>query len=308
MGAKSKIEWTDASWNPIRAHRLSTEGDPGGMGWHCEHVSEGCRNCYAQTMNTRLGTGLEFKPGNRDQIELFLDQKMLLAPLSWRKPRMIFVCSMSDLFADFVPDEWIDRIFAVIAFCHRHTFQVLTKRPERMRGYLNDREGYLHVLDELTNLPTPLFSAEDFVWPLPNVWLGASCEDQAAFDDRWRELREVSAAVTFLSMEPLLGEIFFRPEKPDWIIIGGESGPHARSMDIAWARDILAQCRAADVPCFVKQLGARPFSLVKDDCFKHWVIGEESFENGRFYANLKSAKGGNPEEWAADLRVREFPK
>lgn len=320
MGAASKIEWTDASWNPIRARRsLPGSGHKISVtGWHCEHVSEGCRRCYAESLNKRLGTGLEFKPGNREKVELFLDEKMLLAPLSWREPRMIFVCSMTDLFADFVPDEWIGRMFAVMALCPRHTFQVLTKRPERMLKYLttwdDDKLGLpegkgdrrLHICiecfrinDELScNAATNKFSDNECLiskWPLANVWLGTSCEDQAAFDERWAYLRKVPSAVTFLSLEPVLGEIFFRPAKPDWIICGGESGHGARWTDIAWVRDILAQCLEADIPCFVKQLGARPFNL--------WPKYGMPFAT-----TLKSRRGSDMAEWPPDLRVREWPK
>src|ERR1700689_5299672 len=127
MGAQTGIEWTDATWTPIRARRTlpSPLGGEGGrrpdegehlrqrIGWHCEHVSEGCRNCYAETMNRRLGTGLDFKPGHRADVEIFLDEKMLLAPLRWKKPRRIFVNSMTDTFAEFARDEWIERMFAV---------------------------------------------------------------------------------------------------------------------------------------------------------------------------------------------------
>src|SRR5258708_16196189 len=126
MADRSAIEWTDATWTPIRARTDN-------VGWHCEHVSEGCRNCYAEGINRRLGTGLSFKPALKPA--LFLDEKMLLAPLKWKKPRTIFVCSMTDLFADFVRDEWIDRMFAVMALCPQHRFQVLTKRAQRMREY-----------------------------------------------------------------------------------------------------------------------------------------------------------------------------
>src|SRR3990167_1704387 len=125
MGAVSKIQWTDASWTPIRARNRATNK----TGWHCEHATPGCEHCYAETMNKRLGTGLPFKPRHRKDVELFLDEKTLTAPLRWRKPRMIFVCSMTDLFADFVPDEWIDAMYGVMTQARMHIFQVLTKRP-----------------------------------------------------------------------------------------------------------------------------------------------------------------------------------
>ena len=136
MGDNSRIEWTDASWTAIRA-RCTGEGGKGRLGWHCEPVSEGCCHCYSEAMNVRLGTGHPFKPGvlASGAVKLFLDENMLLQPLRWKKPRSIFVCSMTDLFADFVPDEWIDKKFSVMALTPHHTYQVLTKRVERMRQY-----------------------------------------------------------------------------------------------------------------------------------------------------------------------------
>jgi protein gp37 len=278
MSDCSKIEWTDASWTPIRARRKSASaqvGDrgwrsalPGGkLGWHCEHVTTGCEHCYAERMNKRLGTGLPFKPGHRKDIDIFLDDEMLTAPLRWRKPRMIFVCSMSDLFADFVKDEWIDRVFAVMALAPQHTFQVLTKRAERMRAYFS---GCLDVAIERH-------------WPLPNVWLGVSCERQQESDARIPLLLQTPAAVRFVSAEPLLGPIDLRNyldgreehgvdmARPvgsrvgccvgwtpplDWVIVGGESGPEARPMHPDWARSLRDRCAAADVPFFFKQWGA----------------------------------------------------
>src|ERR1700749_4070382 len=131
MGDKTKIEWTDATWNPIRARNKSN----GKMGWFCIHKSAGCAGCYAESMNTRLGTGIDFKPGHLKDVEIFVDEKMLTMPLRWKRPRMIFVCSMTDLFADFVPDEFVDQMFAVMALAPQHTFQVLTKRARRQRDY-----------------------------------------------------------------------------------------------------------------------------------------------------------------------------
>ena len=124
MADKSKIEWTDATWNPIRARNKAT----GKVGWHCEHATTGCQFCYAENFNQRLGTGLPFKPGHRDDIKLFLDEQILKQPLRWKRPRKIFVGSMTDVFADFIPDAWLDRMFAVMALSPEHTFQVLTKR------------------------------------------------------------------------------------------------------------------------------------------------------------------------------------
>jgi protein gp37 len=213
-------------------------------------------------MNKRLGTGLSFKPGNRDKIELFLDEKMLLAPLSWKKPRTIFVCSMSDLFADFIKYEWQQEIFKVMRDCPQHTFQVLTKRPERMRGFIS-----------------PCGEIEG-VWPLKNVWLGVSCEDQETADARVPDLLATPAAGRFVSCQPLLSKIELGPylsahyasensEYPklgglELVICGGESGPNARPMHPGWPRSLRDQCEAAGVPFFFKQWG---------EWLPHWQYG-----------------------------------
>ena len=235
MADRTKIEWAEASWTPVRARRAPVDpltgmaGKPR-IGWHCTHASEGCRNCYAEGMNLRLGTGLAYKPGHEAAIEIFLDETMLTQPLRWKRPRMIFVCSMTDLFADFCPDEMIDQVFAVMALCPQHVFQVLTKRPERMRAYLSDPRTPFRLARKAVDLWTdgavdaPLMGAtwpvrsigdddvdpDDIVletWPLPNVWAGASVEDQATADKRIPELLATPAAVRWISAEPLLGPV-----------------------------------------------------------------------------------------------------
>ena len=280
MADRSAIEWTDATWTPIRARTRS-----GKIGWHCEHVSEACRNCYAEGINRRLGTGLTFKPGHlaRGDISLFLDEAMLNWPLRWRKPRMVFVCSMTDLFADFVRDKWIDRIFAVMALCPQHTFQVLTKRPKRMREYLTqiDREPQRETVWRMASAmplhPWPPF--KEIRFPLANVWLGVSVEDQATADARIPNLLATPAAVRFISYEPALGPVDFSRWLPiaprgqgweqvkceaaygekrpriDWIIAGGESGPNARPANPNWFRAVRDQCHAAGVAFRLKQWG-----------------------------------------------------
>jgi protein gp37 len=271
MSDGSKIEWTDATWNPVRARHAAMpdpEREPPRNGWYCEHVSPGCEHCYAETMNNRLGTGLPFKPGHRKDVEIYLDAKTLLAPHGWKKPRMIFVCSMTDLFGEWVTDEWIDRIFTVMALCPQHTFQVLTKRPDRMREYFRDGGANTDVV-----------LSTFWQWPFPNVWLGVSAEDQQRADERIPVLLDTPAAVKFVSLEPLLGPIdlvtggevteighinWLRghrgPEPPiprlDWVIVGGESGPGARPMHPDWARSLRGQCKAAGVPFFFKQWGS----------------------------------------------------
>jgi len=296
MSLNSAIEWTDATWNPIRARPRPGEklvGDPGWKsarpggkpGWYCEHHSEGCRFCYAEVMNRRLGTGIDFQRQNRDRVHIFLDDDMLLVPLKWRKPRMIFVCSMTDLFADFVSDEWIDRVFAVMALCPQHTFQVLTKRAERMRAYFDKYDKGHKIIGICWSMlgMMPKYNHGDILhrsWPLPNVWLGISCERQQEADERIPLLLQTQAAVRFISAEPLLGPINLKrikvadlgwqdvlegwrdckdyPGRENilaWVIVGGESGPNARPMHPDWARSIRDQCAAAGVPFFFKQWG-----------------------------------------------------
>lgn len=267
MSDGTSIEWTDASWNPLR----SRNGDTERVGWHCEHVSEGCRNCYAEAINRRLGTGLDYKPSYRSDVGVFLDEKALLLPLKWRKPRRIFVCSMTDLFADFVTDEMIDKVFAVMALAPQHTFQVLTKRSARMRAYITSRRRDT-VYSEMAVIRGVEGDHDLRIdWPLPNVWLGISAEDQKTADERIPDLLQTPAAVRFLSAEPLLGPMNLRGwetydhgcagepgeviPRIDWVIVGGESGPHARPMHPDWARAIRDQCVAAGVPFFFKQWG-----------------------------------------------------
>lgn len=272
----TKIEWTGETWNPIRARLRS---DPAKVGWHCEHASPGCVNCYAETQNKarrwNLGTGLPYKPGHRDDVEIFVDEATLLKPLSWDKPRTVFVCSMTDIFADFVSDDMIDRIFAVMALCPKHTFQVLTKRSERMREYVNNPPPC-----EYPEVRIPMAIAKESLgytalegytrWPLPNVWLGVSVEDMRRADERIPDLLDTPAAVRWLSCEPLLGpldlgrwlemgglntDLGLSNPGIDWLIAGGESGPGARPMHPDWVRSLRDQCAAADVPFFFKQWG-----------------------------------------------------
>jgi protein gp37 len=263
----SAIEWTDSSW-PV------TVG--------CDHVSPGCDHCYAAT----LASGrLKNRPpydgiaeGGRFNGTVRCLPERLDWPPRWRKPRRIFVCSMSDLFHESVPDEFIAQVFTVMARAPQHTFQVLSKRHSRMRSLLGmDGQTMIEAApDEATALA--LYEAE---WPLPNVWLGVSVEDQKWADIRIPALRETPAAVRFLSCEPLLGPLGrLDLDGIGWVIVGGESGPSARFMDLDWAVDIVRQCRDAAVPVFVKQLGT--------------VFG------GRRHHDI--------ETFPVDLRVREYPQ
>ena len=216
MADKSKIEWCDASWNPCRARNLKT----GKVGWHCEHATTGCEFCYSEGFNKRLGTGLPYKPGHRKDIEIFLDEEMLIQPLRWKKPRRIFVGSMTDIFADFVTDEMLDKMLAVMALAPQHTFQMLTKRAKRMRSYFERyRGGDDHnCADMVADAAAVLlgkpgargadrYNGRSPGWPLPNVWLGVSAERQQEADERIPALLATPAAIRFLSLEPLLGPI-----------------------------------------------------------------------------------------------------
>ncbi len=217
---KSKIEWTDATWNPVTG---------------CTPVSTGCANCYAKRMAKRLAGRHGYPKTNPFTVTVHLDR--LEEPLRWRKPRMVFVCSMGDLFHDDVPGDVIDKVFAVMELAPQHTFQVLTKRPHHMATYLNARGFGLN--------------------PLPNVWLGTSVEDQSLAHYRIPYLLNCPAVVRFLSCEPLLGPLpNLNLDGIHWVIVGGESGPGARPMNSDWARDIRNQCQAAGVPFFFKQWGA----------------------------------------------------
>jgi protein gp37 len=298
MGAKTGIEWTDATWNPIRG---------------CSRVSEGCRNCYAEAVARRFsGPGMPYEGlailsrGRASWTgKVAFVEEHLLDPLRWRKPRRIFVNSMSDLFHERVSDEWIDRIFAVMAMCAWHTFQILTKRPKRMLEYLSqvsdekDTQRWQNAADDL--VPNCAV-VEDRAWPLENVHLGVSVENQKAADERIPLLLKTPAAVRFISAEPLLGPVDLAelpsasgigrhldslsnagvdpgaliPAKLDWVICGGESGPRARPMHPDWARSLRDQCTAAGVPFFFKQWGewvpttdvkaAAARGLALDDC------------------------------------------
>lgn len=257
----SKIEWTDVTWNPTRG---------------CSRVSPGCEHCYAERMAHRLNhpggayeglTRLTARgPVWTGDVRLVNDQ--LEAPLRWRKPRMVFVDSMSDLFHEWVPFEFIDQVFAAMALCPQHTFQVLTKRPERMREYLSPLRVERVERQEETIAPELRCWPE---WPLPNVYLGVTAENQDAADARIPLLLDTPAAVRFVSAEPLLGALVLErlgrhwlgpPSQSagmnyglDWVIVGGESGPGARPMDGAWVRSIRDQCTAEVVPFFFKQWG-----------------------------------------------------
>lgn len=257
MSDKSSIEWTDASWNPIRGVAPNRH--------MCRKISPGCDNCYASTMTARFG-GQAY---SYDQVgEVRLDEKALWMPLSWKEPRRIFVCSMTDLFGEWVPGYWIDQIFAVMAWAPQHQFQVLTKRPSLMLKYLTAAGR----LGEIENARCDVCVRSggicgypgddcgllaDTTLPLPNVWLGTSIElDRFAW--RANVLRECPAALRFVSAEPLLGPL---PSLDltgiDWLIAGGESGAHHRPLELDWVRDLRDRSVAAGAAFFFKQVGGR---------------------------------------------------
>jgi protein gp37 len=312
----SHMQWTDETWNP-------TTG--------CTKISPGCAHCYIETTPPFRMAGRKFVKGH---IPLLLHADRLDKPLHWKKPRRVFVNSLSDLFHEDVPDEFIDRVFAVMALCPQHTFQVLTKRAERMAGYCarSHRRTQESAAEAGWISKGDGFRCAAWPWPLPNVWLGVSCEDQQRADERIPWLLKAPAAVRFISAEPLLGPIDFRrawrhdgcgydagglelycsgcgePGKiADWVIVGGESGRGARPCNVAWIRSIIDQCKAAGVACFVKQLGSKPrsASTVNVDVSDYLIGGGESVP---LPVRLADRKGGDPDEWPESLRVRQFPE
>lgn len=291
MADKSTIEWCDATWNPVRG---------------CSRVSPGCGGanheggCYAERLAARFsdpgqpfhGFARRTPHGGQWTGKLALIDSQFFLPLHWKKPRRIFVNSMSDLFHEDLPDTAIDQVLDRMIMAPQHTYQVLTKRARRMRDYFAALPG------RWDRAETDFLSADLLKrLPLPNLWLGVSVEDQPRADERVPDLLETPAAVRFLSCEPLLGPIdlsrwmHIRPagaprciDDVNWVICGGESGPNARVFDLRWARSIRDQCKSAGVAFFMKQLGS-----------------------GTGF-NLHDRKGGDWNEWPSDLRIREFPK
>lgn len=338
------IAWTEATWNPVRG---------------CSRVSPGCTSCYAERQAARFsGPGQPYEGLVRwhtrsasgghalhpDDTKLWeprereprwtgvvrLVPEHLADPLRWRRPRRIFVNSMSDLFHEALPDSAIDEVLAVMLVAPAHTFQVLTKRAARMRAYFADPVLYERVLRAAGPLRVTFPETMSVGISNPSVrlppwiWLGVSVEDQKRADERIPELLATPAAVRFVSYEPALAAVDFAPwvgapdedghcvrcglrwieegmlrhedcppgfgPRLDWVIVGGESGPGARPFDLSWARSTIRQCREAGVAAFFKQAGSE------------WARGRS--HGGR---NV-DRKGGDPAEWPEDLRVREFPE
>jgi protein gp37 len=274
------IEWTEQTWNP-------TTG--------CDRISPGCDHCYALTMAKRLkGMGSAKYQNDGDPrtsgpgFGIISHPDTLTEPLHWRKPRRVFVNSMSDLFHARVTTDLITSVWDIMARTPRHTYQVLTKRASRLAPVL----AKVHAELGLTE-------------PLPNVWLGVSVENQKYADLRIPALLTAPAAIRFLSMEPLLGPVAladhwigadpYRSDEPSigWVIAGGESGPGARTLDPEWVRDIVGQCQHFGTAVFVKQLGS--------------VWARDTAWGGKTVAGHGDTKGSNPACWPADLRVREYP-
>lgn len=274
--ADTKIEWASKVWNPSTG---------------CDRISPGCDNCYALGMAKRLKAMGQAKYQNDGDprtsgpgFGLTVHPSALDIPLGVHKPTTWFVNSMSDLFHARVPVEFIARMWVTMARTPQHTYQILSKRPERMHAIIGEAiDGGCRLLEELHDEEDAL-ALYDAAWPLANVWLGTSIELDR-YCRRADELRQTEAAVRFLSLEPLLGPL---PSLDltgiGWVIIGGESGPGSRPLDLGWVRDLIAQCREAGTAIFVKQLGSQ------------WAR-----ENG------SSGKGGDWSTWAEDLKIRQFP-
>ncbi|MFF7335379.1 DUF5131 family protein [Streptomyces sp. NPDC008150] len=310
MSSRTKIEWTQGddgapgqTWNP-------TTG--------CDRISPGCDHCYALTMAKRLkGMGQAKYQNDGDPrtsgpgFALTTHPDTLTEPLRWKKPRKVFVNSMSDLFHARVPREFLARVFAVMAATPQHTYQILTKRPQRAARILTDLctcgAGHtpgVHFRSDMEwaatpHSPTYVPGLEHGIyhragWPLPNVWIGTSIESDK-YARRADHLRNTPAAVRFLSAEPLLEAL---PSLDlagiNWLIPGGESGPGARPFNPAWAADLLDDARQAETAPFVKQLGT--------------VWARDTTWGGKTIAAHGDTKGGDPTYWPTHLRVREYPR
>jgi protein gp37 len=302
------------SWNPIRTRDRATGKT---IGWFCVPVHDGCARCYASGLNRRFGTGHAYAAQLLDQVEFFLDEETLLEPLSWRKPLRIFAGSMTDLNGPWMRPEWKDKIRAVQALTPRHTYIELTKRPGALRVYQGDgaapariaaaaaaiwtrhlgpgQEGSVTISVSRNERDRHDVLATLNEWPLANVWAGPSISQQPDAEEFMPEILGTVVAKRVVSFEPLLGDINLDPWLRagrlaiDWAILGLESGDAARERDVALIRNLLAQCIAASVRPFVKQLGSKPFL------------------DGKRLKLRDRRLGADPAEWPADLRVRQFP-
>lgn len=319
MGDKSAIEWTEATWNPWQG---------------CHKVSPGCKHCYMYREKKQYG--------QNPAVVIRSKPHTFSMPLRLKDPARVFTCSWSDFFIE-EADGWRDEAWEIIRSTPHLTYQVLTKRPERMAGRLPWHRRLEHTAGVS-------FVTED---PWPNVWLGVSVEDQATADERIPLLLQTPAAVRWVSYEPALGPVdlsaldggggyrynalcagppfghYEGGTRVDWIVVGGESGPGARPFDLAWTRQTIEQGRAAGVPVFVKQLGGQPRGwcrwrshrdsppawLDKDGVLPS-ISGQPAHDLCHAHEDswwsctwrLRDRKGGDPQEWPSDLRVREYPR
>jgi protein gp37 len=308
---RTTIEWvnrpgtTPFTWNPIRAS-LKGASRKARSGTFCTRISPGCKNCYASVINKRFGNGLEFTVPNLEQIEFFIDERILEEPLNRKKPATIFVGDMFDLFHEAIPTEMIAEVLRMAYKMQRHTFQFLTKRAARMRDVVNEawRQWSVSV-------------------PPEHMWFGVSVEDNERAINRVPRLQETICGVRFLSVEPQLENINFVVDSPelgsisllrgfegadppipgiDWVICGGESGPGSRPFNLAWAESLQEQCKAAGVAFFLKQIGSNSYWF-SDERLKRIGAGGDGFTR----TSVKSPKGGNMAEWPEQFRVREWP-
>ena len=280
------ISWTGVTWSPITG---------------CTRVSPGCEHCYSERLSAGRLAHLDRYAGTTrngrwtGQVNLHPD--LLDLPLTWRKPRMIFVCSMSDLFHKAVPDEFLAAVWATMAATPRHCYQLLTKRPERLQEFDRWMPPIAPGRGVYPALPVEQFAAS----PLANVWLGTSVEDQPRADKRIPCLLQTPATVRWLSVEPMLGPVDLEGFRLggtvrgfaalDWVVCGGESGPGARPMKLTWARDLRDQCTEAGVAFWMKQMG----SVWARENKSRWPDGK------------LDSHGSCMENWPPDLRVRQWP-
>ena len=345
--AATSIQWTDHSINPIRfgGGHYCQKISPGCALCYASRLQPRFGNPEFGGASSAVPKAVEAVRDDNDD-QLWLDESKLQEVLKRRKPTKWFWCDMTDIFGSWVPDEWIDRCLAVMALTPQHTHQVLTKRPERMLKYM-DKWGRRDVtIDAAAGILSGASSAppdhpshhrwdaaSDVIYsgkPLPNVWLGFSAENQEWFDRRAPHAVELARQgwLIFVSAEPLLGPIEFSDatKRSDavkqlgkksldgihWVIVGGESGPGARPCNVEWIRSLVKQCKAADVPVFVKQVGSQPFEERKEKGWHQVLPGGGKMKVGELEMrrdwSLRDKKGGDIEEWPEDLRVRQFPE
>jgi protein gp37 len=312
----TSIEWTTFSANPLKYRDAS-----GRAVWGCVHASPGCINCYSEALAHRYQEGGPFNVGTMKGLTPFLDEAELHKMLTSKVIKGVqvsgskcFVGDMTDIFGEWVSDDLLDRLFAVFALRSDVTWQVLTKRASRMRAYFADAGVNDRIGQELARLYdahggefSGWFSGPDVSWdPLPNVWLGVSCEDQKRTDERLPLLLKTPAAIRFISAEPLLSGIDIAKHRPGalglhMVIIGAESGTMARPCELWWIKNLIGQCRDADVAPFVKQVGRHPAPRR----IPYPAGGPEAYTLEHVF--IRDSKGGNWNEWPEDLRVRQFP-